>query len=158
MDIWINKGFSISTNKEYLDLSLIHSFLSQEAYWSNGIPKETVKKAIENSPLCFGVYKGEVGKDVFEQVGFARVITDLATFAYLSDVFILPNFRKLGLSKWLMEIITNHSELQGVRRFMLATQDAHSLYSQYGFEQNVNSELFMQKVLKNPYQQKNFLK
>ncbi|MDR7236491.1 ribosomal protein S18 acetylase RimI-like enzyme [Neobacillus drentensis] len=153
MEMWINKGFSISTNKEYLDLTLIHTFLSQEAYWSKGIPKQIVKKAIENSPLCFGVYKGEVGKDAIEQVGFARVISDLATYAYLCDVFILPDYRKLGLSKWLMGIITNHSELQGARRLMLATNDAHSLYNQYGFEQVVNPELFMQKVLKNPYQQ-----
>ena len=72
--MWINNGFSISTNKDFLDLSVIHNFLSQEAYWSKGIPKQTVKKAIENSMLCFGVYKGEVGKDGFEQVGFARVI------------------------------------------------------------------------------------
>lgn len=151
--MWINNGFSVSMNKDYLDLSLIHSFLSKEAYWSKGIPNQTVKKAIENSPLCFGVYKGEVGKDVFEQVGFARVITDLATFAYLCDVFILPDYRKLGLSKWLMDIIASHSDLKGVRRFLLATNDAHSLYSQYDFEQNVNPELFMQKVLKNPYQQ-----
>ncbi|WP_066259977.1 GNAT family N-acetyltransferase [Neobacillus drentensis] len=151
--MWINKGFSISTNKEYLDLTLIHTFLSQEAYWSKGIPKQIVKKAIENSPLCFGVFKGEVGKNVIEQVGFARVISDLATYAYLCDVFILQDYRKLGLSKWLMGIITNHSELQVVRRFMLATNDAHSLYNQYGFEQIVNPELFMQKVLKNPYQQ-----
>jgi len=153
MGFWINNGFSISTNKEYLDLPLIHNFLSQEAYWSKGIPKETVEKAIENSPLCFGVYKGEGGKDVIEQVGFARVISDLATFTYLCDVFILPDYRKLGLSKWLMGIITNHSELQGVRRFMLATNDAHSLYKQYGFEQIDHPELFMQKVHKNPYQQ-----
>ncbi|NMD69367.1 GNAT family N-acetyltransferase [Bacillus sp. DNRA2] len=151
--MWINNGYSISTNKDYLDLPLIHNFLSQEAYWSKDIPKQIVKKAIENSPLCFGVYKGEAGKDVFKQVGFARVITDLATFAYLCDVFVLPDYQKLGLSKWLMKIITNHSELQGVRRFMLATNDAHSLYSQYGFKQNVKPELFMQKVLNNPYQQ-----
>lgn len=149
--MWINNGFSISTNKDFLDLSVIHNFLSQEAYWSKGIPKQTVKKAIENSMLCFGVYKGEVGKDGFEQVGFARVITDLATFAYLCDVFILPDYRKLGLSKWLMESITSYSDLKGIRRFMLATSDAHSLYSQYGFEKIVNPEPFMQKVLKNPY-------
>lgn len=152
MKIWLNKGFSISTNKEYLDLDIIQNFLNQEAYWSKGIPKETVKTSIENTPLCFGVYKGEVGSEVFEQVGFARIITDSATFAYLCDVFILPDYRKLGLSKWLMDIITNHSELQGVRRFMLATNDAHSLYNQYGFEQIDNSEIFMQKVLKSPYQ------
>lgn len=153
MDIWVNNGFSISTNKEYLDLQLIQNFLSNDAYWSKGIPKEIVKKAIENTPLCFGVYKGEVGKDSIEQVGFARVISDLTTYAYLCDVFIFPNYRKLGLSKWLVEIITNHSELQRVRRFMLATKDAHSLYSQYGFEKVDNPDLFMQKISKNPYQQ-----
>ena len=152
MKIWLNKGFSISTIKEYLDVDLIHNFLNQEAYWSKGIPKEIVKKSIENTPLCFGVYKGEIGNKDIEQVGFARIITDSATFAYLCDVFILPDYRKLGLSKWLMDIITNHSELQGVRRFMLATNDAHSLYNQYDFEQIDNPELFMQKVRKSPYQ------
>ena len=139
--------------KEYLDIDLIHNFLNREAYWSKGIPKETVKKSIENTPLNFGVYKGEIGNEVIEQVGFARVITDLTTYAYLCDVFILTDYRKLGLSKWLMETIINHSELQGVRRFMLATNDAHSLYNQYGFEQIDTPELFMQKVQKSPYQQ-----
>lgn len=147
------KGFSISTNKKYLDVDLIHDFLNQEAYWSKGIPKETVIKSIENTTLCFGVYKGEIGNEGSEQVGFARVITDLATHAYLCDVFILPAYRKLGLSKWLMEVITNHSELEGVRRFMLATNDAHSLYKKYGFNQIDNPELFMQKVRKSPSQQ-----
>ncbi|WP_375090060.1 GNAT family N-acetyltransferase [Peribacillus sp. RS7] len=153
MTIWVNKGFSISTNKKYLDVDLIHNFLNQEAYWSKGILKETVIKSIENTTLCFGVYKGEIGNEGSEQVGFARVITDLATHAYLCDVFILPDYRKLGLSKWLMDVITNHSELEGVRRFMLATNDAHSLYKKYGFNQIDNPELFMQKVRKSPYQQ-----
>jgi N-acetylglutamate synthase-like GNAT family acetyltransferase len=153
MTIWVNKGFSISTNKKYLDVDLIHNFLNQEAYWSKGIPKETVIKSIENTTLCFGVYKGEIGNEGSEQVGFARVITDLATHAYLCDVFILPDYRKLGLSKWLMDVITNHSELEGVRRFMLATNDAHSLYKKYGFNLIDNPELFMQKVRKSPYQQ-----
>ncbi|MDQ0882438.1 GNAT family N-acetyltransferase [Peribacillus sp. V2I11] len=148
-----SKGFSISTNKKYLDVDLIHDFLNQEAYWSKGIPKETVIKSIDNTTLCFGVYKGEIGNEVSEQVGFARVITDLATHAYLCDVFILPDYRKLGLSKWLMDVITNHSELEGVRRFMLATNDAHSLYKKYGFNQIDNPELFMQKVRKSPLQQ-----
>ena len=153
MDIWTNKGFSISTNKEYLDVDVIHNFLSQEAYWSKGIPKETVIKSIENTSLCFGVFKGEINHEVSQQVGFARVITDLATYAYLCDVFILPEYRKLGLSKWLMDIITNHSDLQGIRRMMLATNDAHALYSKYDFEQIGSPELFMQKVRKSPYQQ-----
>ncbi|WP_347940314.1 GNAT family N-acetyltransferase [Peribacillus simplex] len=145
------KGFAISTNKKYLDVDLIHNFLNQEAYWSKGIPKETVIKSIENTTLCFGVYKGELGNEVSEQVGFARVITDLATHAYLCDVFILPDYRKLGLSKWLMDVITNHSELEGVRRFMLATNDAHLLYKKYGFNLIDNPELFMQKVRKSPF-------
>jgi GNAT superfamily N-acetyltransferase len=153
MDIWINKGFSISTNKEYLDVDLIHIFLSQEAYWSKGIPKETVIKSIEHTSLCFAVFKGDISHEVSQQVGFARVISDLATYAYLCDVFILPEYRKLGLSKWLMDIITNHSDLQGVRRFMLATNDAHTLYNKYGFEQIGSPELFMQKVRISPYQQ-----
>jgi N-acetylglutamate synthase-like GNAT family acetyltransferase len=145
------KGFSISTNKKYLDVDVIHDFLNHEAYWSKGITKETVIKSIENTTLCFGVYKGEIGNEDSEQVGFARVITDLATHAYLCDVFILPDYRKLGLSKWLMDVITNHSELEGVRRFMLATNDAHSLYKKYGFNQIDNPELFMQKVRKSPF-------
>ena len=145
------KGFSISTNKKYLDVDVIHNFLNQEAYWSKGIPKETIIKSIENTTLCFGVYKGEIGNEDSEQVGFARVITDLATHAYLCDVFILPDYRKLGLSKWLMDVITNHSELEEVRRFMLATNDAHSLYKKYGFNQIDNPELFMQKVRKSPF-------
>ncbi|MEP9405785.1 GNAT family N-acetyltransferase [Peribacillus frigoritolerans] len=148
-----SKGFSISTNKKYLDVDVIHDFLNQEAYWSKGIPKETVIKSIENTTLCFGVYKGEIGNEGSEQVGFARVITDLATHAYLCDVFILPDYRKLGLSKWLMDVITNHSELKEVRRFMLATNDAHSLYEKFGFNQIDKPELFMQKVGKTPFQQ-----
>ncbi|MFA1712240.1 GNAT family N-acetyltransferase [Peribacillus frigoritolerans] len=147
------KGFSISANKKHLDVDVIHNFLNQEAYWSKGIPKETVIKSIENTTLCFGVYKSEIGKEVGEQVGFARVITDLATHAYLCDVFILPDYRNLGLSKWLMDVITNHSELKEVRRFMLATNDAHSLYKKFGFNPIDKPELFMQKVRKSPLQQ-----
>ncbi|MFS1514301.1 GNAT family N-acetyltransferase [Chengkuizengella sp. SCS-71B] len=149
MDIWINKEFSISTNKEYLDIDLIHNYLSQEAYWSKGILKETVIKAIENTALCFGVYKGVANEGEFEQVGFARVITDLATYAYLGDVFIVPNYRSLGLSKWLMEIIINQTELQNIRRFMLVTKDAHTLYNKFGFKQINDPKLYMQKVKNN---------
>ncbi|MED1866034.1 GNAT family N-acetyltransferase [Fictibacillus nanhaiensis] len=152
MAIWTKEGFSISTNKEFLDIDLIFHFLSLDAYWSKGIPKETVIKSIMNTHLCFGVYKGELGKHSVEQVGFARVITDLATYAYLCDVFVKPDYRGLGLSKWLMNIITAYPELQGIRRFMLATNDAHLLYQKFGFEQINNPELFMQKVHKAPYQ------
>lgn len=153
MDIWKTNGFSISTKKEYLDVDVVHHFLSHGAYWSKGIAKETVIKSIEHTALCFGVYKGDIGHGGSHQVGFARVISDLATFAYLADVFILPEYRKLGLSKWLMDIISNHHELQDVRRFMLATNDAHSLYQKYGFEDISNPEQFMQKVRQSPYQQ-----
>jgi GNAT superfamily N-acetyltransferase len=100
--------------------------------------------------LCFGIYK-EGSEETYEQVGFARVITDLATFAYLCDVFVLPSYRGLGLSKWLMDVITNHPELKGVRRIMLATNDAHSLYTKYGFEQIDTPQLFMQITRKNIY-------
>jgi len=119
------EAYSISTDKERLDIGFIHAFLSG-SYWAENIPVEIVRKSIEGS-LCFGVY--EAGK----QVGFARVITDKATFGYLADVFIDESLRGRGLSKWLMETIMAHPDLQGLRRFMLATRDAHGLYAQYGF-------------------------
>jgi GNAT superfamily N-acetyltransferase len=109
-----------------LDVKAIHNFLS-ESYWAAGIPLDTVKQAIANS-LCFGVYNAR------EQIGFARLITDLATFAYLADVFILEAYRGQGIGKWLMQTIIAHPNLQGLRRWMLATRDAHELYRQFGFE------------------------
>ncbi|TAE21642.1 MAG: N-acetyltransferase [Cytophagales bacterium] len=120
-------NYTISTDKTKLDIDLIHQFLSQEAYWSLNIPKETILRSIEHS-LCFGVYGGE------QQVGFARVITDYATFAYIADLFILPDHRGKGLSKQLMTEIMNDARLQGLRRWMLITYDAHKLYSQFGFQ------------------------
>ena len=122
-----SKDYSVSTDKSKLDIKLIHKFLSEEAYWSKKIPFEIVKKSIENS-FCFGVYHGE------EQVGFAKLITDYATYAYLADVFITPSHRGKGLSKMLMSEIINHPELQGLRRISLATTDAHGLYEQFGFK------------------------
>lgn len=130
-------GYKISDNTQDMDLSVIHAFVSQ-SYWAKDIPMSTLKKAIENS-LCFGVFT-----DQSEQVGFARVITDKATFAYLADVFVVAQHRQRGLSKWLMETIVKHSELQGLRRIMLATRDAHQLYSQYGFKAVENPEILMQ--------------
>jgi len=118
-------AYSISTDKERLDIPYIHSFLAG-SYWAANIPLETVEKSIAGS-LCFGVYEGD------KQVGFARVITDQATFGYLADVFIDEAQRGRGLSKWLMQTILAHPGLQGLRRFMLATHDAHGLYAQYGF-------------------------
>ena len=134
----IQKGeFSINTDKTKLDYGIIHRFL-RESYWAEGIPLETVKKGIEKS-LCFGVY--HQGR----QIGFARVITDYATYAYLGDVFILANYRGRGLSKWLVEVITGHPELQGLRRWMLATRDAHGLYVQFGFKGLKAPDRWMEK-------------
>lgn len=121
---------------------MIHNFLSKDSYWAQGISKEIVEKSIQNSALCFGIYKEEGNSQ--EQVGFARIVSDLASFAYLCDVFVLPDYRGLGFSKELLKIITNHPELQKVRRLMLATSDAHQLYSQYGFEPLDTPESFMQ--------------
>lgn len=119
--------FSISTDKGKLNLPYIHHYLSEESYWAKHIPMEIVKKSIEGS-LCFGVY------DKDKQIGFARVITDYATFGYLADVFIDKNYRGKGLSKQLMRFILDWDSLKGLRRFMLATLDAHGLYTQFGFE------------------------
>ncbi|WP_134703096.1 GNAT family N-acetyltransferase [Ammoniphilus sp. YIM 78166] len=151
-NLWEKEGFSISTDRELLDKQVIFNYLNRESYWANGIPMEIITKSIENTFLCFGVYEGnpQIGKA--KQIGFARVISDLATFAYLADVFILEPYRGKGLSKWLMRVIVEHSELQMVRRFMLATNDAHTLYSQYGFEPLNNPSLFMQIVRNHIYQ------
>jgi GNAT superfamily N-acetyltransferase len=118
--------YSISTERERLDLDVVHRFLSEDAYWSPGVPREVVARSIENS-LCFGLYRGA------EQVGFARVVTDCATTAYLADVFVLPEHRGRGLGVWLVETVFAHPDLQGLRRFFLGTADAHSLYERYGF-------------------------
>lgn len=136
-DAFIKKGFTISTDKALLDFDMIYRYLDQDSYWSQGISVETLKRATENS-LCFGIYHNNT------QVGFARVITDKGTFAYLCDVFVLPDYRSLGLSKWLVQTIKNHPELQGLRRWSLATLDAHGLYSQFGFEPITYPERWMQ--------------
>jgi len=122
---WSKDDFRITTNSTEFDLNYIHQFLSH-SYWAENIPLETVRRSIEGS-VCFGVFKEQ------NQIGFARVITDQATFAYLADVFIDESYRGKGLAKWLMEAILNYPSLQGLRRFMLATRDAHSLYAQFGF-------------------------
>jgi len=116
----------ISTNRADVNLDVVHAFLSQDAYWSKNIPFELVRKAIENS-YCFSAFVED------RQVGFARVISDGATFAYLCDVFTLPEFRGRGIGKKLMQTVQAHPELQGLRRWMLMTADAHKLYESYGF-------------------------
>ncbi|HEV7622333.1 MAG TPA: GNAT family N-acetyltransferase [Flavisolibacter sp.] len=133
---WLNENYTISTDKTKLDISYVHEFLIQ-SYWAKNIPLETVKKSIDGS-LCFAMYHND------KQVGFARVITDNATFAYLADVFIGQEYRGKGLGKWLVKIIINYPSLQDLRRFMLATRDAHSLYKQFGFEQLTNTDRWMQ--------------
>ena len=133
-------GYIISTDKSRLNVDLIHQYLSQESYWAKNIPRALVERSIEHS-LCFGVYWHE------QQVGFARVISDFATLAYLADVFILPDHRGQGLSKRLVAAIAAHPDLQGLRRFMLATRDAHSLYAQFGFTAIDKPDLFMQRKL-----------
>jgi GNAT superfamily N-acetyltransferase len=145
---WHRGGYYISTDKSRLDLAVIHNFLTT-SYWAAGIPIETVEKSLEHS-LNFGVY--EEGK----QVGFARVITDYATFAYIGDVFILEDYRGQGLSKWLMQVIADHAELQGLRRWVLLTRDAHGLYRKTGFMEPANPERYMEKIFPDVYKQDNF--
>jgi GNAT superfamily N-acetyltransferase len=128
--------FLISTDPERLDLNLIHGFLT-DCYWAKGIPLEVVARSIRNS-LCFGVYAQD------NQVGFARVITDFATYAYIGDVFVLESFRGRGLGKWMMEAIMQHPRLQGLRRWSLATRDAHGLYAQFGFTPLKTPERYME--------------
>jgi len=134
---WRKDDYLLSTDKSKIDIKAVHDFLSR-SYWAEEIPAETVKKSIENS-LCFAIFHQQI------LVGFARVISDFATFAYLGDVFILPEHRGKGLSKWLMQIILSHPELQGLRRFTLATRDAHQLYAQFGFTLFDKPERWMQR-------------
>ncbi|MES2372022.1 MAG: GNAT family N-acetyltransferase [Bacteroidota bacterium] len=120
-------GYTVSTDAAKLDLAVIHQYLSRDSYWAQNIPLEVVERSVANS-FCFGVYHNN------QQVGFARLVTDKATFAYLADVFILPEHRGKGLSKWLMTVIHSHPEMQGLRRWLLGTKDAHDLYKQFGWE------------------------
>lgn len=127
---WEKGSFVVDTDPARLDIPRIHRFLS-ESYWAKGIPIEIVRRSIVNS-LNFGIYSVEGEKDL--QVGFARVVTDSATFAYLADVYVEEAWRGNGLAKWLMECIQSHSDLQGLRRYCLGTRDAHGLYRKFGYE------------------------
>lgn len=142
-------GFAISTDKSRLDVDAIHDFLSTKAYWCLNIPKATVENAVQNS-LCFGVYKGQ------KQIGLARVITDFSTIAYLGDVYILEEYRGSGLSKSLMETIMKHPNLQGLRRWILLTGDAHGLYRQFGWTAIADTTLWMELHNKNVYNKPDF--
>jgi GNAT superfamily N-acetyltransferase len=136
-DELIQQGYLISTDKDLLDFDMMYDYLSRESYWSKGIKPEVLRKGIDNA-MSFGVYHDK------KQIGYAKVVTDKATFAYLADVFVLEQYRGLGLSKWLVKTIKEHPDLQGLRRWMLATADAHGLYAQFGFEPISNPERWMQ--------------
>lgn len=138
-------SFLISTDKGKIDVALVHRFLSETSYWAKNIPLGVVQTSIQNS-MCFGIYEGE------RHVGFARVTTDKATFGYVGDVFIVEEYRGKGLSKWLMQCILAHPELQGFRRWILATADAHGLYTQSGFKPLAKPERWMELHNPNVYQ------
>ncbi len=133
---WERGALRISTDPAKLDVDLIHSFLA-DSYWAAGIPREIVERSIRHS-LCFGVFDGD------EQIGFARVISDRATFAYLADVFVLESHRGRGLGVWLMECIKAHPDLQGFRRWILGTRDAHGLYRKVGFRPLAEPSIYME--------------
>ncbi|MEO6392642.1 MAG: GNAT family N-acetyltransferase [Pyrinomonadaceae bacterium] len=135
---WKRGAFTISDDPARLDLPLIHQFISTQSYWGVGRPIEVVKKSIDGS-VPFGVYKGD------EMVGFARVVTDGATFGWIADVFVQPSERGQGLSKWLMEVMLDHPDLQGFRRWVLATKDAQGLYRKFGFEELKRPERWMER-------------
>jgi GNAT superfamily N-acetyltransferase len=132
--------YEISTDKTRLDLAMIHDFLANCSYWAAGIPFPVMKKSIENS-LCFGVY--HQGK----QVGFARVVTDYATTAYVGDVFIIESYRGRGLGKRLVKTIVDHPELEGLRLWFLGTKDAHDLYRKYGFKKVAETPTAMERLM-----------
>lgn len=141
---WQNGEFTISTDKSRLQIDMIQRFLKLESYWAKTRTREQTETAIKNS-LTFGVYKGE------NQIGFARVVSDFATFAYLGDVFVLEEFRGRGLSLWLIETIVNYPELQNLRRWILATKDAHKLYEKFGFHSLNFPERWMEKPAPDAY-------
>jgi GNAT superfamily N-acetyltransferase len=134
----------IEIKNDGMDIDTIHRYLSEESYWAKGIPRSVCERAIKNS-LCFGAF------DDGAQVGFTRVITDYATFAYIADVFVLPSHRGRGISKQLMQAVMTHPELQGLRRWHLSTLDAHGLYAQFGFGPLEWPEQHMGRLAKNPY-------
>lgn len=144
MNNWQKDEFTISTNREDLQIDVILNYLVNESYWAKNRTLEQMETVIQNS-LCFGLYKGK------KQIGFARVVTDFATFAYLGDVFILPEFQGFGLGKWLMEVVINHPALQGFRRWILATRDAHLLYEKYGFTELKHPTRWMEKAAPDAY-------
>ena len=137
-DEWQRGEHTVSTDQARLDIDLIHDFLTNSSYWAVGRSLETIKRSIENS-LSFGLYEHE------RQVGFARVVTDYATFAWVADVFVLEEARGRGLGTWLVEVILSHPRLQGFRRWSLATKDAHEIYRKFGFSELKRPERWMER-------------
>jgi GNAT superfamily N-acetyltransferase len=137
----IKDDYTITTDKNKLDLIAMHDFLSNHSHWSRNIPFDRVKTSVENS-LNFGLFHRDA------QIGYAKIISDYATIAYLGDVYVLPDYRGKGLSKWLMQQVMSHPDLQGLRRWILLTVDAHGLYAQYGWKEPKNPERYME--LHNP--------
>ena len=133
----------ITTDRSRMDLDVIHGYLKQ-SYWAAGIPREVVERSLDGA-LCFALLERGA------QIGFARAITDAATFAYLSDVFVLPEARRRGLGQWLVEAMLRHPALSGLRRLVLVTQDAHTLYAQFGFRPLAHPERFMEIVRPDVY-------
>jgi GNAT superfamily N-acetyltransferase len=151
-DTFAKAGYIISTDPQLLDVSTVYRFLSEQSYWARGRSRKLIERSI-NKSFCFGVYTENSGPVV--QVGFARVISDYTTFAYLADVFILPAYQGQGLGKWLVSTILNHPEMQLVGRWALFTEDAQGLYQQFGFVNEQDPQRFMiyrphQPKTKNP--------
>ena len=140
---WHRDGYTISTDPARIDLAAVHGYLSR-SYWAPEIPIALVKRSLEHS-VCFGIYRGD------EQVGFGRVITDRATFGYVGDVYVLEAHRGRGLSKWLMECVDAHPELQGFRRWVLVTRDAHDLYRRFGYQNVARPESYMERLVPDCY-------
>ena len=140
---WQRDGFTISTDPARLDVDGIYDYLSN-SYWAHGIPRDVFERSLRHA-LCFGIYEGA------RQVGFARVVTDFATVAYVGDVYVLEPWRGRGLSRWLMETITSHPELQGFRRWILLTRDAHGLYEKFGFTPLGDPSRWMEKWAPDAY-------
>jgi GNAT superfamily N-acetyltransferase len=134
---WRQEHYLITDQPDRMNLEVIHHFLSHSSYWAKGISRETVEKSLKYS-LCFGLFHDD------KQIGFARAVTDRTTFAYLADVFVIEPYRGQGLGKWLVACILEHPDLQGLRRLLLATQDGHGLYQQYGFAALAKPERFME--------------
>lgn len=145
MSMWERNGYVIRTEKQFLDINIIHHFLSEDSYWAKGITLEMVRKSIEHSSICFGLFERNPEKGVAKQIGFVRAVTDFVRFAYIMDVFVVNEYRGKGLSKWMMEIVTEQSDLKDVQKISLCTNDAHGLYAQFGFKVINKPEIYMER-------------